>query len=346
MTISSLYELTRTVGDTITGYSIDWGDGTTPTSHTGTSSLSDSIQVAHPYSASGPINPTIIVKLFGLQDTYAGVASKNIVVRPSGLVEPRVTGVSTSNTQATVSWDDCSNSEVGFFVETSTDGTNFDYAGWAPANSTSCQVTGLTPNTSYLFRVVAYNDIGSATSVPFQKTTTNVSPSAPTSLTARATSSSQVELAWTVNPASQQNGFKIEQSTDGVTFTQVAKVVGSSCTTATISYLSPNTTYYFRVRAYVDNVGDSSYCPVAKTKTIPAAPTTLTADAMSTSQVQLTWTGSFAFPVLTQYSFNAALAPSSQSPTVTQTEDRGGVHVKDDTSPDYSDPNCALPVCL
>ncbi len=72
--------------------------------------------------------------------------------------------------------------------------------------------------------------------------------SAPSALTATAVSPSQINLTWLDN-STDENGFKIERSTDGVNFTQIAQVFPNT-TSYRNTRLWPGTTYYYRVRAY------------------------------------------------------------------------------------------------
>ena len=114
-------------------------------------------------------------------------------------------------------------------------------------------------------------------------------PAAPTNLSATAVSSSQINLNWGDN-ATNESSFKVEQSTDNVTFAQVA-VVGENLQTYSVTGLAPSTTYYFRVRAS-NAAGDSAYSNTASATTqqlLPAPPASLTATAASKSQINLTW---------------------------------------------------------
>src|SRR5581483_11457602 len=116
-------------------------------------------------------------------------------------------------------------------------------------------------------------------------------PPAPTGLSASAVSSSQIQLAWTPGDTSNTTGFKVERSTDGVNFTPVA-TVDAATTSYTDTGLSAGTTYIYRVRAYND-AGNSGYSNTASASTpltAPPAPTGLTASALSSSQIRLTWT--------------------------------------------------------
>jgi len=96
--------------------------------------------------------------------------------------------------------------------------------------------------------------------------TTTAGPlAAPSNLAATAISTSQINLAWTDN-SSTEDGFKIEQSADNVTFTQIA-TVGANVTTYSNSGLSASTTYYYRVRATSTLSGDSDYSNTAQATT-------------------------------------------------------------------------------
>jgi hypothetical protein len=81
-------------------------------------------------------------------------------------------------------------------------------------------------------------------------------PIAPSDLTATAVSSSRIDLAWQDN-SNNETGFRIDRSTDNVTF-QSLVFVGANVATYADTGLTPGTTYYYRVRAYNGNCGTSS----------------------------------------------------------------------------------------
>jgi titin len=87
-----------------------------------------------------------------------------------------------------------------------------------------------------------------------------VLPTPPTSLTATAVSASQINLAWT-DTSNNETGFKIERSTDGVTFTQIG-TAGTNAASYSSTGLSSGMRYYYRVRAY-NAAGNSSYSNAA-----------------------------------------------------------------------------------
>ena len=89
-------------------------------------------------------------------------------------------------------------------------------------------------------------------------------PGQPTGLTATPVSTSQIDLAWTDN-ASNETGFRIERSTNGTTFTEVA-TVGANGVMYQSTGLKRNTLYYYRVRAY-NAAGNSGYSNIASART-------------------------------------------------------------------------------
>jgi N-acetyl-anhydromuramyl-L-alanine amidase AmpD len=119
---------------------------------------------------------------------------------------------------------------------------------------------------------------------------TTSTPSAPSSLVATTVSTSQIKLTWKDNSGTE-TGFKVERSTSPTSgFGQIA-TPGANATTYTSGGLASGTTYYYRVRAY-NASGNSGYSGVAHAMTkdtIPAAPTSLTATAVSDVQINLAW---------------------------------------------------------
>ncbi len=95
-------------------------------------------------------------------------------------------------------------------------------------------------------------------------------PTAPTNLTATASSPTQIDLSWADN-SSDESGFKIERSPNGSSGWTQIDTVGYNVETYSNTGLVCGTIYYYRVRAYNAN-GDSSYSNVANatTQTCPS----------------------------------------------------------------------------
>ncbi len=121
---------------------------------------------------------------------------------------------------------------------------------------------------------------------------------APSALTAVALDSMSIELQWTDNSL-VEDGFEIERSLDGesnwVFVTSAPPSSGSGgMSTYQDGSLQPETTYYYRVRAFRQSVF-SAYSNIdsATTQSIPgapAAPSGLTASAVSEFEIRLDWT--------------------------------------------------------
>ncbi|HET6878951.1 MAG TPA: PA14 domain-containing protein, partial [Pirellulales bacterium] len=93
--------------------------------------------------------------------------------------------------------------------------------------------------------------------------TVELLPVAPVNVTATVGADFTI-LTW-ADSAAVVSGYSIERSTDGVNFSPIGSIAGST-TTYVDSGLSQNTTYYYRIRAY-DAVGDSPYSSVASATT-------------------------------------------------------------------------------
>ena len=119
---------------------------------------------------------------------------------------------------------------------------------------------------------------------------TGGAPSAPTTLTATAISGSQINLTW-VDASSNETGFQVERSlTSGSDFTLIT-TTAANATSFSNTGLNAGTQYFYRVRS-VNAGGNSAYTAEANATTTvapPAVPTTLTATAISNSQINLTW---------------------------------------------------------
>jgi PKD repeat protein len=194
--------------------------------------------------------------------------------------------------QVNLSWTDNDTGEQGFRVERSTDNfaTFTVLANDLPPNTTSYIDNTVAPSTTYQYRVRAFFlSLNSPYSNVATVTTPAVSLNAPTSLTATAVSATRINLAWT-DAEINEAGYKVERSTDGVNFTEIASGLSANSTSYSDNGLSAGTQYFYRVRCFLGTT-NSPYSNVADATTfiVIPAPTTLVATAASASQINLTW---------------------------------------------------------
>ena len=208
-----------------------------------------------------------------------------IPIPPSGL-----TAIGTSSSTIDLGWTDNAINEVGQRIERSV-GSNANYAFLTNvgANITAFTDTGLLDGTQYFYRLKAFNTGGFSTYSNERSAITTLN--SPTSLTATAVSSSQINLAWTDNSLAE-SGYRIEQSpVDDLHFIEIA-VTGPNATSYSATGLSEGTKYYYRVRAY-NALAISAYSSEKNATTlwnIPVAPSGLRITSITSATVSLAWT--------------------------------------------------------
>ena len=164
-----------------------------------------------------------------------------------------------SSTQINLSWTDNSDNETGFKIEQKSGSSgNWSEIAQVAANTTSYSDNNLTPNTQYCYQVRAYNSAGNSNySNESCATTSDVPPNPPTNLSVTPQSSTQINLSWTDN-SNNESGFKIERKEgSGGAWSEIAQI-GANTTTYNDNNLTPNTQYFYRVRAY-NSIGNSDY---------------------------------------------------------------------------------------
>lgn len=111
-------------------------------------------------------------------------------------------------------WDDNSNNELGFKIERKDDSLHLP-APWnlidsVGANVTTFKDTGLTPNTTYSYRIYAYNEFGSSAYSDSVETTTTI-PVELLSFSATV-SGNTVNLNWSTATEINNQGFEIQRA--------------------------------------------------------------------------------------------------------------------------------------
>jgi hypothetical protein len=138
-------------------------------------------------------------------------------------------------------------------------------------------LSGLTPGQTYILAAdgATTNVFGMGAyvlDVAFDGDAPAGPPAPPSNLRGTAASTSKIELTWQDN-AANETGFRVERSSDGVTFTP-AGTAAANATQFVATGLSTGTTYYFRALATATE-GDSAWSAV-----VPVTTLTVSADAL------------------------------------------------------------------
>ena len=113
-------------------------------------------------------------------------------------------------------------------------------------------------------------------------------PAAPSNVNATSSDSSSVNLTWHDN-ATNELGYRIESKIGATGTYELVTTLGQNTTAGTIKSLLEGTQYYFRLQG-VNAGGRSAYSNETSATTVLNHPGSLTAQALSSSQVLLTWT--------------------------------------------------------
>jgi hypothetical protein len=168
--------------------------------------------------------------------------------------------------QINLSWTDNSDNETGFTIERSLNGLSFAELDNVGANVTSYSDTTVAENTTYYYRVKAYNSAGDSA---YSNTANDTTPTCPAEPPAAPSwvklkgKRGKVELTWADN-SNNEDGFRIYR---GLTSTTLALVdtVAAGTTFYSDTGLAYKTTYYYKVCAF--NANGEACTSVASIKT-------------------------------------------------------------------------------
>src|SRR5206468_3456720 len=180
-----------------------------------------------------------------------------------------LTATAASSSQINLAWTAASGAVTTYLVERC-QGTPCTFTQVGTSTTTAYSDTGLSASTSYSYRVQAsgpgglspYSNTASATTLP-------PPPTAPSSLTATATSSSQINLAWTASSGAVTSYLVERCQTTACSLPPIATVSGTTYSDTT--GLSASTSYSYRVQASGPG-GSSPYSNTASATTLPPPP--------------------------------------------------------------------------
>jgi fibronectin type 3 domain-containing protein len=199
---------------------------------------------------------------------FAGPVSATTVptipVAPSNL---RFTNRTT--TRLDLAWNDNSNNESGFLIQSSLTGVTYTNLDTVGANVTDYEVRGLNVGTTYFFQVAAFNAGGTSSfSGATSWQTLPTAPATPTFTSILAGSSSQININWT--NVANEIGYNLYRSLNDVSYTGIT-TLSANVTGFTNSGLSAGTLYFYKIEAF--NSGGTSALSGATSATTLAGPT-------------------------------------------------------------------------
>ena len=207
-------------------------------------------------------------------NTADATTPQTVPAAPSGLAASAF-----SSSRVDLSWTDGSFNEGGFRIERSSTSLGpWTSRGTVAPNVRVFSDTGAAENTTYFYRVVAFNTAGSSFSNVASATTPLSIPIPPSGLAASAVSQTQINLSWSDNSFNEA-GFKIERGPSASGPWLQIGTTGPGAVSFSDSGLSSATTYYYRLRSY-NSAGDSLFSNVASATTL--APPTATPTRTST----------------------------------------------------------------
>lgn len=204
----------------------------------------------------------ICISLFaGCKKTDDGNGNSNVTVIPLTPTELKATVISSS--QVDLSWTDKSTNEDGFKIQRKTGNGNFEDVGTVGKDVVNYSDNGLTANTTYTYRVYAFNSVGNSLGYTNEATvTTIVLPIITTTeiknITATSASGGGNITSDAGSPVTARGICWSTSSGPTVALsTKTTDGTGIGSFTSNITGLTANTTYF--VRAYATNTNGTAY---------------------------------------------------------------------------------------
>ena len=172
-----------------------------------------------------------------------------------------VTGTVASSTQINLSWTAPTSNGgatiTDYRVQFSESGTAiWDTFTATASNATSRNITGLGVGKTYIFRVAAKNSVGygpnSADSTAYTTNASATVPETPTAVSAGSATTTSLVVSWTapsVDGGASITDYWLQYSSNNGSTWETFTATASSTTSRTVTGLSANTSYVFRVAA-------------------------------------------------------------------------------------------------
>lgn len=218
----------------------------------------------------------IIVQLFAGSADQPFIDGIEAIEASSPVAAPSNLSAAVSGSSIALSWTASSTSGVTYVVTRTTPGSAPVTVASGLSGTTYTDSSSHTAGTTYYYNVYAsksgVNSFDSNTaSVLFNGGTTTNPPAAPSSLSATAASTSQINLAWNASSTSGVTYSVFRSTTSGFTASSSTQIkTGVSATTYSDTGLTAGTSYYYLVEA-VNSAGSSSPSNQASATTQPTS---------------------------------------------------------------------------
>ena len=219
-----------------------------------------------------------------------------VTTAPTPPIPPgSLTATALAHNRIRLAWNDSSRNEAGFTIERKIGlADSFVEVATIEAGLTAYDDGNLKGNTTYLYRIRAFNISGySNYSNQATATTLLTPPATPAVLTAKTMSSSRINLTWQ-DKSIDEDSFKIERKVGAAGVYKTTATVRANLQNFSDTGLAGNTEYFYRLRAF-NKGGFSEYSNEAGTTTLPlapAAPRNLFATPMGSNRIDIAWTDS------------------------------------------------------
>ena len=197
----------------------------------------------------------------GTSLTSTTVSATTDAARPTFPDPPTGLGATANGqTRIDLSWtapaSDGGAAVTGYRIEVSADGSSWsDLVADTGSTATTYSHTGLAAGTTRHYRLSAINSAGTSLTSGTDSATTAAAataPGAPTGLKPAANGQTRIDLSWTA-PSSDGGaaitGYRIEVSTDGSSWSDLAADTGSTSTSYNHTGLAAGSTRYYRISA-------------------------------------------------------------------------------------------------
>jgi fibronectin type 3 domain-containing protein len=230
---------------------------------------------------------------------YSNPISATTVDPVAPLAPSNLTTTTASASQINLSWTASTDNiaVTGYRIERCQNAGCSNFVQIQTSTSASYSDTGLSPATSYSYRVRATDAQGNLSGYSNTASgATDTPPTAPSTLAATAASGTQINLTWTASTSSIGISNYLLERCQGAGCSNFAQIGTSTTTTYSDTGLTPATTYSYRARATDTHNNLSGYSNTTSAATLdtvlPSAPSNLTSTTISTSQINLAWTAS------------------------------------------------------